>query len=330
MFDQGAWALGPQPLILLLFALVLDAYVGDLPLVFRLAPHPLALMARVSRAAERRLNRANRSPETRRARGGLAVGVLAAAAAAAGWAVEALADIVPFGWIAELVVIAALLAQRESYLGARLVARALEAGDMKTARGALEGLARGSGAGDAYGLARGAIAGLGLRFSDRVVAPVFWFALLGLPGMLAFRMVDLFDATMTARLPRTRAFGAAARRLDDGLELVPARLAGLLLALAALFVPRARPAAAFRIMLRDARRHRSVNAGWPVAAMAGALDLALDGARRDGAAKARPPWLGDGRARAGPDDLRRGLFLFAVACLIDAALVGLLALGRGG
>lgn len=330
MFDHGAWALGPQPLILLLFALVLDAYVGDLPLVFRLAPHPLALMARAARAAERRLNRENRSPETRRVRGALAVGVLAAAAAAAGWAVEAFARAVPFGWIAELVIAAALVAQRESYRSARLVAHALEAGDLETARAALEGLVRGAGAGDAFTLARGAVAGLGLRFSDRVIAPVFWFALLGLPGMLAFRMVDLFDATMTARRPRTRAFGAAARRLDDGLELVPARLAGLLLALAALFVPRARPGAALRIMLRDARRHASVNAGWPVAAMAGALDLALGGARRDGAGGGRARWLGDGRARAVPDDARRGLSLFAVACLIDAALVGLLALGRGG
>ncbi len=184
MFDERAWAFGPQSLVLLLFALVLDAYIGDAPLVFRLLPHPLALMRRVARGLERRLNRRERDESTRRMRGILVVAVLAAGAAAVGGALEWLGDVVRFVWIVELMAITALLAQRESYLGARLVARALEAGDMDTARAALDGLERGPRAGDAFGLARGAIEAVALRLADRVAAPVFWFVLLGLPGML--------------------------------------------------------------------------------------------------------------------------------------------------
>jgi len=335
MFDERAWALGPQSLVLLLFALVLDAYVGDAPLVFRFLPHPLSLMRRIARGLDRRLNRKERDQHTRRMRGVLVVAVLTLGAAAIGGVLEWLGNVVPFAWIVEFVVIAALLAQRESYLGARLVARALDAGDMETARAALDGLERGPRAGDAFGLARAAIEAVALRLADRVAAPVFWFVLLGLPGMLAYRMVEVLDATLRAR--RAGAFGGGAARLDEALQLVPARLAGILVALAALFVPTGRPGAALKVMARDARRHRSLNAGWPQAAMAGALGLALAlggpaGRPRSESRDTQPPrgpWLGDGRARAEPEDVRRALFLFAVACLIDAALVGLLALSRG-
>ncbi len=322
MFDERAWALGPPSLVLLLFALLLDAYIGDAPLVFRILPHPLATMRRIARGLERRLNRKERGEGTRRMRGVLVVVVLALGAAAAGGALEWLGSTVPFVWIAELVAIAALLAQRESYLGARLVARALEAGDMKTARGALDGLERGPRAGDAFGLARGAIEAVALRFADRVAAPVFWFVLLGLPGMFAYRMVEVLDATLRAR--RAGVFGQGAARLDAALQLLPARLAAILIACAALFVPAGRPGAAARTMMRDARRcgDAQQNAAWPQAAMAGALGLALVGPPRGA-------WLGDGRARAEPGDVRRALYLFMVACLIDAALVGLLALARG-
>jgi adenosylcobinamide-phosphate synthase len=123
------------------------------------------------------------------------------------------------------------------------------------------------------------------------------------------------------KTPRHLDFGWAAARFDDLLNLVPARLAGLLLAGAALVTRDARPISAFRTMLRDARKHRSPNAGWPEAAAAGALDLALAGPRRYHGHIVDDPWLGDGRARATPVDIARALRLYLAACALQATLL---------
>jgi adenosylcobinamide-phosphate synthase len=123
------------------------------------------------------------------------------------------------------------------------------------------------------------------------------------------------------RTPHYEQFGKAAARLDDALNYLPARLAGLIIAAAALFAPGARPLKALRAMWEDAGKHRSVNAGWPEAAMAGALDLALAGPRRYPELVVNDPWIGGGRARATHHDIRRALHLYAIACLIDAGLV---------
>jgi adenosylcobinamide-phosphate synthase len=123
------------------------------------------------------------------------------------------------------------------------------------------------------------------------------------------------------RSERFLAFGKVAARLDDVANLVPARLSGVLLALAAAFVPSANPLRALATMWRDAAKHRSPNAGWPEAAMAGALDLALAGPRRYHGLVVPDDWIGAGRARAEPADLHRALALFVIACVITAALM---------
>jgi adenosylcobinamide-phosphate synthase len=132
------------------------------------------------------------------------------------------------------------------------------------------------------------------------------------------------------RSERYRAFGWAAARLDDVANLLPARLAGVLVALAALLVPGAGGGHALRAMLRDARKHRSPNAGWPEAAMAGALGLSLGGPRRYGSDLVREAWLGSGSPEATPADIRRALGVFVVACVLQAALIAALAWLRLG
>jgi adenosylcobinamide-phosphate synthase len=112
------------------------------------------------------------------------------------------------------------------------------------------------------------------------------------------------------------------------MNFLPARIAAAIIATAAAFAPHGKPFAAFHAMRRDARKHKSVNAGWPEAAAAGALGLALAGPRQYEGVVVDDPWIGDGRARVNPDDVRRALFLFALACLIHAALVGGLAMAR--
>ncbi|MEE8533312.1 MAG: adenosylcobinamide-phosphate synthase CbiB [Alphaproteobacteria bacterium] len=327
MLSESALALGPHPLILLLFALILDAYIGDPPGIYRLVPHPVALMGRMAAGLERRLNREERGAVTRRVRGVLVVVVLVGLAAVAGVAIERLARAVPFGWFVELLLVMTLIAQNALYRHVKAVARALEDGGVDEGRAAVAHIVgRNPASLDEHGVARGAIESCAENLSDGVVAPVFWYVLLGLPGLLAYKMINTLDSEIGHRSPRYREFGATAARLDDAINYLPARLTGLIVALAALFVPAANPLRALGAMLSDARKHRSLNAGWPEAAMAGALDLALAGPRRYGEAVVKDAWMGDGRARAMPLDIRRSLYLFVVACLIDAGLVAALAL----
>jgi adenosylcobinamide-phosphate synthase len=178
---------------------------------------------------------------------------------------------------------------------------------------------------DEHGVARAAVESCAESYGDGVVAPAFWYLVLGLPGLFAFKAISTMDSMIGHQTPRHRAFGMMAARLDDGANWVPARLAGTLLGLAALFVPRASARAGLRIMLRDHRKHRSPNAGWTEAAAAGALGLALMGPRRYDGMPAPAPWLGDGTARATPADLDRALYLYVVACLLLAGLVALVA-----
>ena len=148
--------------------------------------------------------------------------------------------------------------------------------------------------------------------------------LFGLPGLFVYKTVNTLDSMIGHLSPRYRSFGWAAARLDDGLNLVPARLSGLLLAVAALVTPQARAGAALRTMLRDAGKHRSPNAGWPEAAIAGALDLALAGPRRYPERIVEDPWIGDGRARATAADMFRSLIIYSVACGLQGAAILLL------
>jgi adenosylcobinamide-phosphate synthase len=181
---------------------------------------------------------------------------------------------------------------------------------------------------DAHGVARAAIESCAENYSDAVVAPTFWYVLFGFPGLLVYKAVNTTDSMIGYRSPRYRAFGMAAARTDDAANFLPARLAGVFLCTAALFVPTARPVAGLRTMLRDAGNHRSVNAGWPEGAAAGALGLALAGPRTYTDSVIDDAWIGDGRAKATPRDIDRALYLYAVACLINAFVVAGLVTAR--
>jgi adenosylcobinamide-phosphate synthase len=175
---------------------------------------------------------------------------------------------------------------------------------------------------DAPAVARAAIESLAENLSDGVVAPLFWAVLLGLPGIVAYKAINTLDSMVGHKSPRHLAFGWASARADDLVNLLPARLTGLLLALAA-----GRAAArAWRAMRRDAGLHRSPNAGWPEAAMAGALGLRLAGPRVYGGNRVEDAWMGDGRAEATAADIRRGLGLAWRAWALLLGLTGLRAL----
>ena len=311
-----------DPLLLLVAGLALDGVVGDMPAVFRHVPHPVALAGRAIAFFDRKLNREIRSEASRRGRGIVTVVVLSGGAALLGLAIELLCRGTVPGAAIEVLLIAVLVAQRSLYQHVAAVARGLDSGGLTAGRAAVRHIVgRDPASLDTHGVARAAIESLAENFSDGVVAPVFWYAVCGLPGLFAYKMTNTLDNMIGHRSPHYRAFGWAAARFDDLLNLVPARLAGLLIAAAAVFAADCRPGHAVAIMLRDGRKHRSVNAGWPEGAMAGALGLALAGPRRYAQGVVSDPWVGDGTARAATGDISRALRLFRLACLIEGGLV---------
>jgi len=179
---------------------------------------------------------------------------------------------------------------------------------------------------DAAGVARAAIESLAENFSDGVVAPVFWLAIAGLPGATLYKAINTADSMIGYRTPRHEAFGWTAARLDDLVNLPASRLSALLLVAAATLSKDASTAAAWRALRRDAARHRSPNAGYPEAAMAGGLGLALAGPRVYGGVTVEDATMGDGRRDATFADIRRALRLYRRADAILLALVAATAL----
>ena len=311
-----------NPLLLLAAGLAVDAWFGDMPALFAHVPHPVVLAGRAVAFFDRKLNREIRSEASRRVRGIITVSVLVGGAAALGLVIARLCRNSAAGAAVEILLIAILVAQRGLFEHVAAVARALAGGGLPAGRDAVRHIVgRDPASLDAYGVARAAIESLAENFGDGVVAPVFWYLVLGLPGLFAYKMANTLDSMIGHRTPHYRAFGWAAARFDDLANLAPARLSGALIAAAAVFSRSGRPARAVVIMLRDARKHRSPNAGWPEGAMAGALGLALAGPRRYGDVVVADPWVGEGSARAAPRDIDRALVIYKNACLILWGLV---------
>ena len=314
---------GFDPLFLVLAALALEAVAGGLR--FPSAPHPVGIIGSLVAVFDRWLNRESSSEGVRFAFGVVVVLIVVTACGGIGWGVGWLTRAQPFGWGIELVLAALLISQRSLHGHVRAVADALENGGAEEGRKAVAHIVgRDPASLDCHGIARASIESCAENFSDGVVAPVFWYALFGMPGLLAYKAVNTMDSMIGYRTPRYRAFGKAAARLDDLLNLIPARLAGLLISLAALAAPSAHPAEAVRTMLRDASRHRSVNAGWPEGAMAGSLGLALAGPRSYPNAVAEDSWIGGGTPDATAGDIHRALRVYVFACLFNAAWVAAL------
>jgi len=299
-----------------LAALVLEALVGYPAWLHRRLPHPVVAVGVAIDRLERGWNRATRSEAVRKMLGVCAVAALVAAAIAVGGRLDAVLKAQLWGFPVWVAIATIGLAQRSLHQHATAVERPLAAGDLASARMAVGRIVgRDVDRLDPSGVSAAAIESLAESFSDGIVAPAFWLLIGGLAGLFAYKVVNTADSMIGHLEPRYRAFGWAAARLDDLMNLVPARLAGILVVLAG--------AGGWGVMLRHAPRHASPNAGWPEAAMAGALGLQLGGpASYDGAPLERPRF-GFGRA-ARAEDLRRGLALYRRAC---ALLWAMLAVG---
>ncbi|EJW12840.1 Adenosylcobinamide-phosphate synthase [Rhodovulum sp. PH10] len=315
-------------LLILVLAAGLEAVVGYPDALFRAIGHPVSWIGRLIAALDAALNRPA-LPETFRRAGGIAtVVVLLGIGLLGGLVLEGFAAGVPLLGIVLLVVTAATLIaggsldrhvravavvlQREGLPGGRREIAKIVGRDPET----LDGPA----------LCRAAIESLAENSSDGVTAPAVWYLVLGLPGMLAYKAINTADSMIGHLTARYRAFGWAAARLDDLVNLPASRLTGLMLIAAAAVVPGASASGALRAVLRDAKRHRSPNAGWPEAAMAGALGLRLAGPRVYGGVRVDDAWMGDGRAEATPADIFRALTLYRAAFLGALGILAVLGL----
>lgn len=306
----------PDTLVVLAVALAVEAAAGYPDRLYRAAGHPVTWIGRLIGTLDRTLNRGSES--RRRAAGIVGLLVLLASAGAAALALTALASAAGLAGALILLglVCASLPAQRSLHDHVGRVAAALRAEGLPGGRREVAMIVgRNPESLDEAGICRAAIESLSENFSDGIVAPAFWIGLGGLPGGALYKAINTADSMVGHRTPRHEAYGWASARLDDLVNLPASRLSALLIVAAALLHPDASAAGACRAVWRDAGRHRSPNAGWPEAAMAGALGLRLAGPRMYGTQTVADSWMGDGRAEAGPRDVERALALYRIACV---------------
>lgn len=274
---------------LLVVAMALDAALGEPKAIWGRWPHPAVLMGRAVGWADAEFN----AGTARVAKG---VAVMAGLALAAG-ALGALISLVPDFGLLEVLAAAILLAQKSLVQHVQAVGDALRLslGDGRRAVSMIVG--RDTAELDTPAVSRAAIESAAENLSDGVIAPAFWFLVGGLPALLIYKITNTADSMIGHRTPRYQEFGWAAARFDDLLNLIPARLTAALIALAHGWL---NPAP----ILRDAPLHRSPNAGWPEAAMAVVLDVALSGPRAYHGEMRAYPWVWpEGRRDIGPDQV---------------------------
>ncbi|ARO53674.1 Cobalamin biosynthesis protein cobD [Methylorubrum extorquens] len=312
----------PDTLGILALALLIEAMAGYPDRLYRALGHPVTWIGRLLAALERGLNRG--TPRTRRLGGILALTGLLATVAAITLGLTALAALTGhgFGLVVLAILAASLPAQRSLFVHVRRVSAALRTEGLAGGRTAVSMIVgRNPESLDEAAVCRAAIESLAENFSDGIVAPAFWIGAGGLTGGALYKAINTADSMIGHRTPRYEAFGWASARLDDLVNLPASRLTALLLIAAAALSRDVSAAGAWRAIRRDAGRHRSPNAGWPEAAMAGALGLRLAGPRIYGDTRVEDAWMGDGRAEANPDDIVRALKLYRTACALQFTLV---------
>ncbi|HEX6956478.1 MAG TPA: adenosylcobinamide-phosphate synthase CbiB [Ferrovibrio sp.] len=316
---------------LLVIALGLDAAFGYPDAVYRVIRHPVVWIGSLIRQLDRQSNRPAWRRWQRRIGGVVALLVLLGVVFAITAAIRALLRDVPYGWVVEAVLCASLIAQRSLRDHVSAVARGLEQDGLAGGRKAVAMIVgRDPDSLDEHGVSRAAIESLAENFSDGVVAPAFWLAVGGLPGIALYKAINTADSMIGHKSDKYRDFGWAAARLDDLVNLPASRISALLLILACLFTPGTSSRDAFTALERDAGQHRSPNAGWPEAAMAGALGLRLAGPRRYASGWVDDHWMGNGNADATAADIRKALRLYRAACasLGSMAILAAIALTR--
>jgi adenosylcobinamide-phosphate synthase len=303
-------------------AMAIDGWFGWPAALYARIGHPVTWLGRLIEELDRRWNSDDGRPLVRRAAGMAAALATIGVAGAFGLLLQTAIGSAWWQPLAIAILAWPFVALRSLHEHVDAVARQLQAGDVAAARQAVSMIVgRDASRLDEAGVARAAIESLAENTSDGVVAPVFWGVLFGLPGIAGYKAINTLDSMIGHRDARHEAFGWAAARIDDIASFVPARLTGLLFAVAS-----TRLRAAIACMARDARHHRSVNAGWPEASVAGALSVRLCGPRSYHGVLAKEPWLNERARDPGAADVALALKLYVCAMFVFAGLLAALAL----
>ena len=299
--------------MILFAALLLDATFGEPRWLWDRMTHPAVLMGRLVGWCDTRFNREG----ALKLKGTLVAAGLLLTGLVMGWLIHLIPD---HGGL-EALSVAILLAQKSLVEHVRAVASALRRSIPEGRRAVAMIVGRDTAEMTGPDIARGAIESAAENLSDGVVAPVFWYLVFGLPGILAYKLVNTADSMIGHLTPRYKDFGWASARLDDVLNLIPARLTALLIALTHGWVDP-------KPILRDAPKHRSPNAGWPESALAPVLNVALSGPRSYNGVRKDYPWVWpEGRRDPGADDIDAAadaLWRVWAALLAVAVVVALL------
>ncbi|KQQ48980.1 CobD/CbiB family cobalamin biosynthesis protein [Rhizobium sp. Leaf311] len=309
-------------------SLLIERLVGYPDWLFQRIGHPVTWIGSLIALLDKKWNRQDDSFLRRKAMGLAALAIFLGLTLLIALGLQSLLLALPFGLILVALLGASLPAQKSLEQHVEAVATALEREGVTGGRKAVSMIVgRDPEKLDEAAVCRAAIESLAENFSDGIVAPSLWLGLLGLPGGAGYKAINTADSMIGHRSPRHEAFGWASARLDDLVNLPASRLTGLLFVLAACFIKEASPRRALRAIFRDAHHHRSPNAGWPEAAMAGALGFALAGPRSYGGQMIEARFMGEGGRRdLNAADIRRAIRLARIADAMLIAFFGLLAL----
>ena len=308
------------------FALVIEYFVGYPQSLQRAIGHPVEWIGKLIAYLDEGLNDPDSEASDQRNQGIFAVVALCIAVGVPAFLIEKLLLSFHYGWIVNILLATAFIAQKSLRDHVTAVARTLPQSILSARKEVAKIVGRDPCTLDESGIAKAALESLAENTADGITAPVFWFAVAGLPGIVIYKAINTADSMIGHKSEKYLNFGWAAAKLDDLVNLPASRLTGLMFAAAALFKSKMRAQSALNTMWRDAGKHQSPNAGWPEAAMAGALDLKFGGPRQYDGDMVQLPYMGDGRSQMNASDIDKGLELYDRALFILMATMALLTL----
>jgi len=308
--------------LIALIALVVERFMGYPDRLYAWVRHPVVWFGGLISLTDKRLNHSRFSEDTRKLNGALSVLALVFITFVLTAPLSGFLRSFPGGIVLEALLVSSLLAQKSLHVHVKAVAEALS-NSLHAGREAVRHIVgRDPENLDESEISKAAIESLAENASDGVIAPLFWMLVFGLPGAAIYKAINTADSMIGHRSEKYRAFGFAAARLDDGVNYLPARLSAALFALAAWCSGKWNGRKAVAAIFRDAPHHASPNAGWPEAAMAGALDIRLGGRRSYQNHVVNLAEMGDGRAKLARDDIHEALRLYSRFLTLTALFVG--------
>ena len=305
-------------LLVLILAIIVDAVAGDPRWLYTRIPHPIVVIGRQIELLDRFFNRTHYSPDTRKLLGVISILIIVSSAWLVGWLIAWSCNQVSFGVLLQALIVSIFLAQNSLYQHVASVAKACKADDLIDARSQISHIVgRDPNSLDQRAIGRAAIESLSENFSDGVVAPIFWYVVGGLPALIAYKALNTSDSMIGYLIDKYADFGWCAARFDDAANFIPARLSAFIITIAAFIIPSATGNRAFTTAIRDAKKHRSKNAGWPEAAMAGALGIKIAGPRNYDGILVEDAWMGDGIANVDASHIFMALRIYCVACILN-------------